>query len=125
MKILIVDDDTLILRIVERMITKMGHECSLANNGQEAYEILKEDFTFDIIISDFNMPVMTGLDLRLKIESDFKSCPPFILFSGSVEQVEKEEHKKMFYALLDKSELEVIADKVKALEREQRNHRRG
>jgi len=113
MKILIVEDDKQLLNLIEGLIQGMGHETCSANNGWNAYEILKDDFTFDAIICDFNMPIMTGLELRLKIDSEFESCPPFILVSGNIEQITEIEHKKMFYCLLKKpSGISLIEEKL-------------
>lgn len=113
MKILIVEDQKEVLIIIEKLIRSMGHETYSANNGAIAYEMLKNDFTFDAIVCDFNMPLMTGLELRLKLNSEFESCPPFILVSGDLSQVKEEEHKKMFYCLLQKpSEVPLIEEKL-------------
>lgn len=113
MKILIVEDDNQLLNLTEELIRGMGHKTFSANNGAAAYEMLKKDFTFDAIVCDFNMPIMTGLELKLKIDSEFESCPPFILFSGDLSQVKEEEHRKMFYCLLQKPrEFPLIEEKL-------------
>lgn len=117
MKILIVEDDKQVLEITEKLVRQMGHETCSANNGWIAYEILKNDFTFDAIVCDFNMPIMTGLELRLKLDSEFESCPPFILVSGDLSQVKEEEHRKMFYCLLQKpNEVPLIEEKLNEIE---------
>ena len=118
MKILIVEDDKQVLDITEKLVRQMGHETCSANNGWVAYEILKNDFTFDAIVCDFNMPIMTGLELRLKLDSEFQSCPPFILVSGDLSQVKEERHRKMFYCLLQKpSEVPLIEEKLNEIAR--------
>ena len=101
MKVLIVEDDKNLLVVLYLYIEKMwNYGCEVAHDGVEAIEILKEH-NIDVIISDFNMPFMTGLDLRLKIESEFSQCPPFILFSAKPSPVEQH-YKKLFNSILEK-----------------------
>jgi CheY-like chemotaxis protein len=117
MKVLIVDDDECLLKVLENIVRGLGYECHSVNNGLTALDILKNDFTFDVIICDFNMPLLTGLELRFKIESELGSCPPFILISGDISQVKEEIHRKMFYALLEKaSGIKLIENKLKEIE---------
>ena len=54
-KILVVDDDPAIIRIVELVLTRIGYEIATANCGEEAYQ-LASSFQPDLIILDINMP---------------------------------------------------------------------
>ena len=58
--ILIVDDDEVILRVLERDLEQAGFAVVKAGNGKEALEIVSRD-TVDIVISDISMPEMDGL----------------------------------------------------------------
>ena len=58
--ILIVDDDEVILRVLERDLGQAGFAVVKAGNGKEALEIVSRD-TVDIVISDISMPEMDGL----------------------------------------------------------------
>ncbi len=60
--ILIVDDDDLVLKTLNVLITSLGYECLLANDGLEAVEVLS-DRKCDLILSDVLMPNMDGLEL--------------------------------------------------------------
>ncbi len=62
MKILLADDDPFIHHIVTLWLNRNGHEVSNAHNGLEALAKLKES-SFDVLITDVNMPLMKGIDL--------------------------------------------------------------
>lgn len=65
MKILLVEDDYLDAMNVQRVFTKLHlpHEVSVAHNGIEALDMLKENnYNPDLILLDLNMPKMNGLE---------------------------------------------------------------
>ena len=61
-RILVVDDEDLIRRMIGRLLQRQGHECSLAANAAEAKQQLAAE-SFDLVLSDVNMPGESGLDL--------------------------------------------------------------
>ena len=61
-KILVVDDDILVLEALEELLTSSGYEVRVADRGQEALEILDKE-RFDLLILDVVMPKMTGFDV--------------------------------------------------------------
>ena len=62
MKILVVDDSATMRRIVLRSLKDMGHEdCEEAENGAKALEAVERG-GFGLVITDWNMPVMSGLE---------------------------------------------------------------
>jgi two-component system chemotaxis response regulator CheY len=72
MKILVVDDMSTMRRIVKNIMKQLGFaNVEEAENGQEALAKLRAE-TFGFIISDWNMPVMTGIDLLRAVRSDDK-----------------------------------------------------
>ena len=72
-KILVVDDEpdleTLILQRMRRSIRRGQYEFVFAHNGIEALDILREDDTIDMVMSDINMPKMDGLTLLEQMPS--------------------------------------------------------
>ena len=67
MKVLVVDDSRISRIKVIQLLTKLGHETTIeAKDGQEAVEKYKE-FQPDIILSDYEMPVMNGIEMAKKI----------------------------------------------------------
>ena len=61
MKILVVDDEEIIRRLLWDVLLDDGHEVACANNGREAVIKVKQE-NFDIIFSDVHMPEMNGLE---------------------------------------------------------------
>lgn len=69
-KVLIVDDSAVMRKIVERSLRQAGVEVGEvveANNGVEALAMVKES-SFDLILSDINMPMMDGLEFVRQLQ---------------------------------------------------------
>jgi DNA-binding NtrC family response regulator len=80
LRILVVDDDRLFRESVVEMLHRQGYELESAVNGAEGLEKF-QDGDFDLVISDFKMPGMSGLEFLEKI----KQCDPeipFIMITG-------------------------------------------
>ncbi len=69
MKVLIVDDDDMALTVLERALTQAGHEVAMARHGGEALATLRAD-SCRLVISDWVMPEMDGLELCRRIRSE-------------------------------------------------------
>jgi two-component system cell cycle response regulator len=78
--ILSVDDDKDLRDLLHELITRMGHTSVTAADGVEALDQLSEN-TFDIVITDINMPRMDGLELISRIHKGFKEVD-VIAFTG-------------------------------------------
>jgi CheY-like chemotaxis protein len=65
-KILVVDDDKLILMTLKRLLTQEGYKVITAPSGQWALKRMEEN-GFDLIISDIKMPEMDGVETVRKI----------------------------------------------------------
>jgi two-component system chemotaxis response regulator CheY len=72
MKILVVDDMSTMRRIVKNIMKQLGYaNVDEAENGKDALDKLKAE-SFGFVISDWNMPVMTGIELLRAIRADDK-----------------------------------------------------
>ncbi|MEQ1627032.1 MAG: chemotaxis response regulator CheY [Nitrospira sp.] len=72
MKILVVDDMSTMRRIVKNILKQLGFSnMEEAENGQEALQKLKAD-TYGFVVSDWNMPVMPGIEMLRAIRADEK-----------------------------------------------------
>ncbi len=83
LEVLIVDDSSTARKHISRVISNIGIEkITLATNGREAVEILKERF-FDLIITDYNMPEMDGRELakHVRERSSQRSIPILMVTS--------------------------------------------
>lgn len=86
MNILIAEDDGVTLRKIESQLEKWGHTISTARNGLEAWNSVTR-LPIDIVISDWQMPETTGLELCLRIrETRFPHYIYFIMISGNSDQ---------------------------------------
>ena len=83
-KILLVDDDPIMLELVFWTLHNLGfRQLEKAGSGSEALEKMSGATAFDVIISDFNMPGMNGVDLcRFAAE---KGLPGDIIFLSGLE----------------------------------------
>ena len=68
MKVLVVDDDQTSSLIAQMAVRNIGHECETANDGTEAWGAFLAN-TPDVVISDWLMPGLTGLQLCYKIRA--------------------------------------------------------
>jgi two-component system chemotaxis response regulator CheY len=72
MKILVVDDMSTMRRIVKNIMKQLGFpNVEEAENGQDALDKLRAE-SFGLVISDWNMPVMSGIELLRAIRADDK-----------------------------------------------------
>jgi CheY-like chemotaxis protein len=68
-KILVVEDDMDLLQMVKTMLQGVG-EITLARDGQEALDLLKNGFRPDVIVTDLMMPRVDGLTLAKTLKND-------------------------------------------------------
>jgi len=69
-EILIVDDEPMIRDLLENIMEKTNYACYFAKNGETALEMLSRQ-TFDVVLTDIDMPVMGGIELAKIIKSKF------------------------------------------------------
>ncbi|TQR33788.1 two-component system response regulator [Campylobacter sp. MIT 99-7217] len=73
MKLLVVDDSSTMRRIIKNTLEKLGHNDILeAEHGVEAWDLLEKNDDIKVVITDWNMPEMNGLDLVKKIRAEKK-----------------------------------------------------
>jgi two-component system alkaline phosphatase synthesis response regulator PhoP len=93
-KVLVVDDEIHIIHVVAIKLRNNGYEVISAENGNEAFELACEEKP-DIIVTDFQMPVMTGLELVQKLrENEATKEIPVIMLTArgfAIEDEQKEE----------------------------------
>lgn len=87
MKVLVVDDFATMRRIVKNILTQLGYKSIVeADDGTTALDVLKAE-KVDMIISDWNMPKMTGLELLQTVRADANMCDiPFIMVTAEAQQ---------------------------------------
>jgi CheY-like chemotaxis protein len=81
--ILVVDDDPVSVSLIEMIATRNGFTCQAASSGAEALAWLDTATSVEMVITDQNMPGMTGLELYSKVHADLRfGHLPFILCTG-------------------------------------------
>lgn len=81
-QILIVDDYESGRLVLRARLEMLGYQCHEAGNGAEALNAIQSEH-FDLVITDHNMPVMTGLELlQCLAERSESQRPPVIFVSG-------------------------------------------
>ncbi|MFB0555845.1 MAG: response regulator [Phycisphaerae bacterium] len=83
-KVLVVDDEIHIVHVVAIKLRNNGYEVLSADNGAEAFELACEERP-DIIVTDYQMPVMSGLELveKLRQRQETKDIPVIMLTARS------------------------------------------
>jgi signal transduction histidine kinase/ActR/RegA family two-component response regulator len=83
-RVLLVDDDTLVMTGTSAMIEDMGHTSIEAYSGAEALAKLASGIEVDVVITDHAMPAMSGLELARHIQEKYSGIP-VILATGYAE----------------------------------------
>jgi two-component system chemotaxis response regulator CheY len=87
MKVLIVEDEPISKHLLEVFLHKWGYDVVVCRDGGEAWKLLQMDKTVNLIISDWMMPVMTGLELCRKIrETERSNYIYFIILTSKKEK---------------------------------------
>lgn len=79
-RVLVVDDEQLILRIISDILTKEGYEVKTTASCDKALQILKQN-SFNVVLTDIRMPERSGIDLLAQIRT-YDSQMPVILMTG-------------------------------------------
>jgi DNA-binding NtrC family response regulator len=80
LQVLVIDDDAVVGRSFDRVLSDKGYEVSTALSGEEALETL-ENSKFDVVFTDIKMPGMDGLEVTERIKA---RCPwtPVVVITG-------------------------------------------
>jgi two-component system cell cycle response regulator len=124
-RILAVDDDAVSRVVVHAMVTSLGHECVVAANGCEAWDLLRGG-SVDVVISDRLMPDMDGLELCRRIRDELTGGYVYVVLASGLFDPERAREGMLAGAddylskPLNRDELQlrlIAADRVTALHR--------
>jgi len=87
MKVLVADDSAVPRLILERNLTALGHEIAAAADGEEAWSLYRS-FAPDVILSDWLMPGLDGIELCRRIRSDPADRYTYFVLLTSMTEVE-------------------------------------
>ncbi len=86
LRVLVVEDDADLCAILSEAIVDLGYLCATARDGLQAWTLHQRE-DFDVILSDWNMPQLTGLELCRRTRTlDGKTYTYFILMTGMSEK---------------------------------------
>ncbi|NCC50995.1 MAG: response regulator [Spartobacteria bacterium] len=86
MKMLTVDDSAMMRKIIADAGEVIGFECMGAGTGEEALSLLEQqEHKFDLILLDWNMPGMSGIEVLRKLKADerWKDIPVMMVTTDS------------------------------------------
>jgi CheY-like chemotaxis protein len=84
LKIMVLDDEEQIRKVLAKFLAKMGFEVIEAASGEEAIGLLRSEMDIDLMIMDMEMPKVTGLDV-LKEKNNLNNLVPVIILTGSID----------------------------------------
>jgi len=94
-KVLIADDEIHIVHVVAIKLRNNGYEVISAENGAEAFDLVCQEKP-DIVVTDLQMPVMTGLELVEKLRSnETTSDIPVILLTARSFSLDEEKQESL------------------------------
>ena len=105
-RILIVDDNKMGLSARRSVLEAVGHTITTAPSGVEALELFRAGAPFDLVVTDFKMPKMSGVELIVEIRK-INPAMPIILISGFTDTLGLNEANTQADAVLQKSSNEV------------------
>jgi CheY-like chemotaxis protein len=100
-RILLADDNKAVQDLVSELLEFLGYEVALAINGIEALAVFLAS-TFDLVLTDLEMPVMDGLSLAGHIKERSPSTPVILLTGADSETVRKKVEKGPFDSVIFK-----------------------
>ena len=102
-KVLVVDDEVHIVHVVAIKLRNNDYEVISADNGAEAYELAHQERP-DIIVTDYQMPVMSGLELveKLRQSEETKDIPVIMLTARSFAIPEEQQEELQISGCLSK-----------------------
>ncbi len=80
MKVLLLEDDTLLNEIIEEFLEELGYEVVSTYDGQEALESIYEN-SFDLLLLDVNVPSLNGFDLLKSLKKNSIDIPTIYITS--------------------------------------------
>lgn len=117
-KILIIDDDNFLIKLMEMSLKSEGYEVVTANHGKKAIEILSDNPQVDMIVVDLMMPELDGLSFLHWLRKEAKLTIPTLVQTGMANEKIKQQAKDAgSTALINKPvKVPVLLEKIKELE---------
>ena len=80
-KLLVVDDESNLRLVVQKEMSRQGHDVETASDGETAWEAVEHE-DFDVVLCDINMPRLDGIGLLRRIREKIENPPEVIMLTG-------------------------------------------
>jgi CheY-like chemotaxis protein len=114
--VLLVDDDANLRFLTARILNQLGCKVHAFSNPIEALEVLKELNFFDVVFTDFSMPLMNGLEFAEKVKALYPDLPVVLASITNFADLEQDALSKgiefLFLEKHDKETIKTALDKV-------------
>lgn len=80
-KLLVVDDENNLRLVVQKELSRLGHDVETESDGENAWKALEEK-SFDVLLCDINMPRLDGLSLLRRLREKSSNPPEVIMLTG-------------------------------------------
>lgn len=110
--ILLVEDREMVLNTISTMLQRDHHQVESVIDGFAALDMIRENPSkYDVLITDYNMPNISGKDLLEEIRQDFKNMPVIIMSGDAqfLDELKKDPKNKNIFVLAKP----IIADHLK------------
>lgn len=101
LKILLLDNEQELLDSYSDFLEERGYEVFKAHNGIEGLQIIKDNQDLDLVITDTDMPLMSGIELMFHLYANHIKHPKIIITTDSCDQI-TDDIKIMAYEVLSK-----------------------
>lgn len=93
-KVLVVDDSATMRRYISLILRSAGHEVIEVEGAAECLAVL-ESMSVDVVVTDLNMPGMSGMELVARLASGGASTARIVVCSAAVDDMEAEERGRL------------------------------
>jgi len=90
-RVLLVEDKLINQKVINLLLTSLGHKVKIAGNGAEAVDIFREG-EFDLILMDIQMPVMDGITATRILREKYTKLPPVVGLSANAFEGDRERY---------------------------------
>jgi DNA-binding NtrC family response regulator len=117
MRILVVDDDSIIRKLLMEVLTNDGHHITSTENGAEAVEKVKSEH-FDLVFMDVHMPQLNGLEALISMRNLYPDMPVVMMDSYPDQLARQAESRGALTCMhkpFDLNEMRKIIEEVRSL----------
>jgi two-component system cell cycle sensor histidine kinase/response regulator CckA len=111
-RILLVEDQEPVRLVAERALTRQGYTVTVANDGEEGLELVREGGGFDLVVTDVMMPNMDGPAMALELRKLAPDLPVLFISGYAEEQLRKDIDLPNAHFLAKPFSIQGLAEKV-------------